>query len=450
MKRIFFSGVLAVAAVVLFSCNDASVLGSNILPEENNLEVDFTDTISLISSTIRMDSTRVYDPNPSLQPGRYIAGRVEDPVFGVYSSNIFTQLELLTTNPDFSNAILDSVVLLLAYDDTGGFYGDTEAPFTIKVKEVQEYMSPSVAYQSFQTFNTSSSILGELTFIPAPDDSVRLSDDNILAPHIRIPIDNALGSRFFNETDTTVFENDDNFTNYFNGVQIEAALDENSSIIGLDLLDNLSQLVFYYHEDTVEQVFVLRAKSGSTKTMNFNHTYDKGIYASLNPFIDNATLSDSLVFVQGMEGHDVEIELPFITDFPKVVVNKAELIVRVAQDATSSIYPIPDQLILSRIVDSEVDPVLIEDVTISLSRTSSFEGLFGGQPEVNSESGEDITEYRMNISGYLQDVLDGTLENKPLYLETFPKPDQSNRLILGGAKHSKYKMSIELTYTKLD
>ena len=93
MKRILFSGVLALGVMVLFSCNDASVLGSNILPEENNLEVDFTDTISLISSTIKVDSTRVYDPNPSLQPGRYIAGRVEDPVFGIYSScNISTRL----------------------------------------------------------------------------------------------------------------------------------------------------------------------------------------------------------------------------------------------------------------------------------------------------------------------------------------------------------------------
>ena len=450
MKRILFSGVLALVVAVLFSCNDASVLGSNILPEENNLEVDFTDTISLISSTVRLDSTRVYDPNPSLQPGRYITGRVEDPTFGIYSSNIYTQFELLTTNPDFSNAVLDSVVLLLAYDNTGGFYGELDNPFTIKVREVQEYMSPAESYQSFQTFTTSSSTLGELTFVPAPEDSVRLDEDNILAPHIRIPIDNALGNRFFNETDTTVFENDDNFTNYFNGVQIEAALDENSAMVGLDLLDNLSQLVFYYHEDTLEKTFVLRAKSGSTKTMNFNHTYDKGIYASLNPFIGNATLSDSLVFLQGMEGHDVQIELPFIADLPKIVVNKAELIVRVAQDATSTSYPVAEQLVLSRIVDAESDPLLIEDVTISLSRTSSFEGLFGGQPEVNSTSGEDITEYRMNISGYLQDVLDGTLENKPLYLEIFPKSDQPNRLILGGAKHSKYKMSIELTYTKLD
>lgn len=449
MKRILFSGVLALGIMVLFSCNDASVLGSNILPAENNLEVDFTDTISLISSTIKIDSTRVYDPNPSLQPGRYITGRVEDPVFGIYSSNIYTQFELLTTNPDFSNAILDSVVLLLAYDKTGGFYGEINNPFTIKVREVQEYMSPLESIQSFQTFQTSSSVLGERTLIPAPDDSVRV-DNTTLAAHVRIPIDNALGNRFFNETDTTVFENDDNFTNYFNGVQIEAALDENSSMIGLDLLDNLSQLVFYYHEDTVEKVFVLRAKSGSTKTMNFNHTYDKGIYASLNPFVGNTTLSDSLVFLQGMEGHDVQIELPFVTDLPKIVVNKAELIVRVAKDATSTIYPVPEQLILSRIVDAETDPILIEDVTVSLSRSSSFAGLFGGQPEVNSTSGEDITEYRMNISGYLQDILDGTLENKPLYLEIFPKSDQPNRLILGGAKHSKYNMSIELTYTKLD
>jgi hypothetical protein len=450
MKRTLFSSVLALVVAVLFSCNDASILGSNILPEENNLEVNFTDSISLIASTVRLDSTRVYHPNPSLQPGRYITGRVEDPVFGIYSSNIYTQLELLNTNPDFSSAVLDSVVLMLAYDNSGGYYGDLKEPLTLKVREVKEYISSTESYQSYQTFATAASTLGELTFVPAPSDSVRLSATSILAPHIRIPINNSLGQRLFNETDTTVFENDDNFVNYFNGIMIEGALNDNKATIGIDLLDNLSQLVFYYHQDTVAKTFVLRAKSGSAKTMHFNHTYDKGIYASLNPFIGNRMLSDSLVFLQGMEGHDVKIELPYINDWGKIVVNKAELIVRVAQDATSTLYPIPKQLILSRVVDDESEPVLIEDVTVSLSRTSSIEGSFGGQPKVNSESGEDITEYRMNISGYLQDVLDGTLENKPLYLEIFPKSDQPNRVILGGPKHSKYKMSIELTYTKLE
>ena len=93
MKRILFSGVLALGIMVLFSCNDASVLGSNILPAENNLEVDFTDTISLISSTIKIDSTRVYDPNPSLQPGRYITGRINTKNWVFYSScNVSTRL----------------------------------------------------------------------------------------------------------------------------------------------------------------------------------------------------------------------------------------------------------------------------------------------------------------------------------------------------------------------
>lgn len=448
MKRFLFLCVLCVSLSTLQSCNDASILGANILPDDENLEVAFLDDIELKATTVRKDSVRVYDPDPSFQPGRYIIGRVEDPVFGISTSNIYSQFELLTTNPDFSNAVLDSVVLVVAYS-TGGHYGDLTKPYTLKVKEVSEYMNPELEYYSHQTFSTYNSILGQKTFVPNVTDSVEVSGV-MLAPHIRIPIDNALGNRLFTAADTTVFDNDDLFTNYFYGLELEGSLNDNKAILGLELLDNISQLVFYYKEDTTQQVFALRAKSGSTKTMHFNHTYDKGIYASINPFVNNSTLGDSLVFLQAMEGYDVEIEMPSIMDLSNIIVNKAELVVSVAQNANSSVFPLPEQLILSRESEDGTDPILIEDVTVSLNRTSSFAGLFGGQPEENSTSGETIMEYHMNISGFLQDVLSGKIENSKLYLSIYPKPDQASRLILGGAKHSKYKMKINLTYTKLE
>jgi len=450
MKRFHVFCVASILLSVFVACNEPSIIGSNILPLEDNINILYTDTLSLRATTLKEDSTKVYDANPALQPSRYLTGRVNDPVFGTYGSVIYTQLELLATNPDFSDVKLDSIVLSLAYDSKGN-YGDFSKNFNLKIFEVLESMNPNEEYYSNQNFiSNTSNPLGELDFIPMPNDSTFI-DTVLVKPHIRIPLDNALGERFLNVVDTSVYQSDDFFTNFFNGIKLVGNLDDNEAILAFDLLDQLTRLELHYTVgDTAQEVFTFRVKSGSTKVMNFFHDYDRSVYAPVLPFIDDPVKGDSLVFLQSLEGLNVKVEMPFIDDWSNVIINKAELVVKVAQDANSTLYPIPEQLILLQNSNLSDDLVLIRDVSVSLQRTSSFTGLFGGDSEVNSDSGEDITEYRMNISGFLQDVIDGVQENGTLYITTYPKSDQPSRLILGGPNHSKYNMEIQLTYTKLD
>lgn len=448
MKRFYVFCVASVLLSIFIACNQPSIIGSDILPLEDNINIFFTDTLALSATTIKEDSTKVYDSNPALQPARYLTGRVEDPVFGVYGSDIYTQVELLATNPDFSDVDIDSIVLTLAYD-TEGNYGDFSSNYNLKVFEVLEDMNPNQDYYSNQTFMTDATPIGEINFTPTPSDSV-LIDTILVKPHIRIPLDNALGERFLNVTDTTVYQSDDFFTNFFKGIKLVGNQAGNQSILAFNLLDQLTNLELHYTVgDTAQKVFTFRVKSGSTKVMNFFHDY-QSVNAPVVDFFDDPVKGDSLAFLQSMEGLNVKVEMPNIDNWKNVIVNKAELIVRVAQDENSAEYPLPDQLILLQNSSLTGDRVLIRDVSISLQRTSSFSGLFGGNSQVNSDSGEDITEYRMNISGFLQDVIDGIQEDGTLYITTYPKPDQPSRLIIGGPGHSKYNMEIQLTYTKLN
>jgi hypothetical protein len=448
MKRFYVFCVASILLSAFVACNQPSIIGSDILPLEDNINIFFTDTLSLRATTIQEDSTKVYDANPALQPARYLTGRVEDPIFGTYGADIYTQVELLATNPDFSDVELDSIVLTLAYD-TDGNYGDFNNSYNLKIFEVLEDMNPNQDYYSNQDFMIDATPIGELDFTPSPSDSV-LVDTILVKPHIRIPLDNAIGERFLNVTDTTVYQSDDFFTNFFKGIKLVGNQAGNQSILAFDLLDELTKLELHYTVgDTIQQVFTFRVKSGSTKVMNFFHDY-QGVNAPVMDFFDNPIKGDSLAFLQSMEGLNVKVEMPNIDDWSNVIVNKAELIVRVAEDANSTLYPIPRQLILLQNSNLSDARVLIRDVSVSLQRTSSFSGLFGGGSEVNSDSGEDITEYRMNISGFLQDVIDGVQEDGTLYITTYPKPDQPSRLIIGGPGHSKYNMEIQLTYTKLN
>lgn len=432
---------ILVLGLLLNACNEAGIIGENIIPNSENINIQYTDTFGLTATTVRQDSVKVYDVNPALQPGRYLTGRVDDPVFGVYQSDIYTQFELLTTNPLFENGVVDSVILIVAYDDKG-HYGDFSQPYKLNVYEVTEFLNPDVNHFSQETFETAAMPLATLNFTPAPYDSV-LVDSNKLKAHLRIPLDPALGQRFLSESDSTVFENDDFFTNYFKGIKLEGSDPNNEAILAFDLLDGLTQMIVYYRRDTTQETFTLRIKSGSTKTMHFQHNYNGSPVAD---FIDNAAFGDSLVFAQSMEGLNVKLNIPHIQSLDQVIVNKAELVVTVANNDNSELYPLPEQLVLLRKLEDGT-LVFIEDAAISLTRTAGFGQLFGGQPETGDNS---TVTYRMNLSGYLQDIIDGRFTDNDFYLSTYPKPDTPSRVILGGAKHSQYPIRLELTYTKLD
>lgn len=431
-----------IAIVMLLSaCNESGIIGENIIPNGENINIQYVDTFSLTATTVTQDSVKVYDVNPALQPGRYLTGRVNDPVFGSYQSDIYTQFELLTTNPIFENGVVDSVVLIVAYDNKG-HYGDISEPYELNVYEVTEFMNPDVNHFSNESFATNSTPLATLNFTPAPYDSVMV-DSTMLKPHLRIALDPALGQRFLSETDSTVFENDDFFTNYFKGIKLAGSSPNNEAMLAFDLLDGLTQMIVYYKRDTTPETFTLRIKSGSTKIMNFEHDYTGSEVAS---FIDNAMLGDSLVFAQSMEGLNIKLNIPHIQSFDNIIVNKAELIVSVANNQDDELYSLPEQLVLLRKTDDGT-LVFIEDAAVSLTRTSGFRALFGGQPETDDNS---VTTYRMNLSGYLQDIIDGRFTDNDFYITTYPKPDTPSRVILGGAKHSQYPIRLELTYTKLD
>lgn len=435
--------LLSIIMVVslISACNETGIIGENIIPNSENINIQYVDTFSLAATTVTQDSVKVYDVNPALQPNRYLVGRVNDPVFGSYSSDIYTQFELLTTNPVFENSTVDSVILIVAYD-AKGHYGDISQPYELNVYEVTEFMNPDVNHFSNESFATQPTPIASLNFTPAPYDSV-LVDSTKLKAHLRIPLDLSIGQRFLTETDSTVFENDDFFTNYFKGIKLEGSSPNNQAMLGLDLLDGLTQMIVYYTRDTTQETFTLRVKSGSTKIMNFQHDYTGSEVAN---FIDQSALGDSLVFAQSMEGLNVKLNIPYLNTYDNVIVNKAELVVSVANNQDEVLYPLPEQLVLLR-KTADGTLVFIEDAAVSLTRSSGFEALFGGQPKTDDNS---VTTYRMNLTGYLQDLIDGGFTDNDFYLTTYPKPETPSRIILGGAKHSQYPIRLELTYTKLD
>ena len=109
-----FRVILLLTAVVLIdSCTKPSLIGEEILPPEDAVNVQFTDTVSMFTTTIKGDTVRTYTQESTLQLPNYFVGRLDDPIFGNSTAISYAQARLLTASPNFENTTLDSVILSL-------------------------------------------------------------------------------------------------------------------------------------------------------------------------------------------------------------------------------------------------------------------------------------------------------------------------------------------------
>jgi hypothetical protein len=100
-------------------------------------------------------------------------------------------------------------------------------------------------------------------------------------------------------------------------------------------------------------------------------------------------------------------------------------------------------------VEDEVNSgfLFINDVLIGSPAGINW---FGGEvDETVDNAGNPLYTYSYNISSHFQRMVEGTVENA-IFIRSFPKQSRSKRSIFFGPKSSKYPVTFELTYTKLD
>ena len=444
LAALSFLAVLSLAN----SCSRPTPIGADLL-EQDRANVLFTDTINLITSSVSEDSVLTYSSDITRQLGRYLCGQFDDPVFGQTNSDIYTQFRYGSTGaPDFSasNIRLDSVVLLLAYD-TLGFYGDTTLPQSIEIYRVTETMDSSDTYFSNATFTTESTPIGAINnFMPEPTSSVVLEDmdgDTIstIDPHLRIRLDDSFGMLLL---DTANYESQEVFMEAFKGLQIRATQTA-EAMMGFRLLGPVSSVtrlsVFFTENDTVELNYNFIVSEVAVKLASFEHDY---VGTDIPPFIDDTQLGDSILFLQGMAGPNIKIEIPGSQQLGNIIVNKAELEFTVATHPDDDMmnFPPARNIIISR-KDTDGDLVLINDVLFNFAA-------FGGiAEEVDDGNGNMVTKYKFNISSHFQEMVNGNLPD-PLFLRIFGKQETASRVVFYGPGHSQFPAKLNLAYTILN
>ncbi len=431
-------------AFSLTSCDESSVVGLDVQPTNDLLNVGYIDTTTLITKTVIEDSLRTDET--LLSSGIGIIGKYIDPVFGEATASLYTQMNLSSNISSTSfgkNPICDSIVLSLVYN--GNYYGKSDKKQqTISVYQLLEDIKTENTYYSDTTITYSSADLANgFNFVPHPSDSVSvLGVDE--KPQLRIPLLKSFGQYLLGSTNDLV--DNTTFQTFLKGFYITT---ENTSGLSsgegniLYFNMNISRMTIYYHNaiDTLSYDFSLGSVA---RFQHFNHNYTSGIDADLTSQLSTSPPAQNTVnFIQAMAGVKTKIETPYLMNWIKngaIAINKAELVVKTDVSSAYQVdtFAVPPSLIVFGINDDKTS-YLIAD---------AFEGsaYFGGVYDATAKT------YRFNIARYIQQVLDGNRSNNGLYLSVphVTAGTSANRIVIGGGSSlSPYQMKLNITYTKL-
>ncbi len=420
------------AGIFISSCKEPDTIGLEVQPPDDQLNLEHTDTLSLVTYTVLDDSIR------SDETVLALAGQYSDPVFGIHSSSFYTQLRLSSNNADFgANPVADSIVLTLVYK---AVYGDTNTQQTIKVYELNQNIYRDSSYYSNNSFLTGS-LLGTKTFVPKPLDSVKV-DSVKKAPHLRVKLSPQLAQRFIDVSGSSSLSDNATFLQFFKGLYITMTPSGNpGAILSFDLLNSLSQVTMYYKNnasDSLKYNFVINENCARINHFNHHRYFNASSY--LKSQIKGDTIKgDSVLFIQSMAGLKVKIKYPYLKNLianGKIAINKAELIIKLDNDDLSETdYAPPPQLVLLEEQSGKIRFII-----------DQYEGIsyYGGLYTASKK------EYRFNIARHLQQILDGEKENLGLSLVvwTADRPSKANRVVLNGSK-CKDPIRLSISYTKL-
>ncbi len=480
-RRNLFLSVLIVAFISGCTKLERTGLGGDLIPGTDRL---ITDTMELpleTTSFIETDTTSIGKSD------QLISGYINDPMFGTTTAAMYFQL--LPISYPFSYPVskdsmfLDSCVLSLAYTGT---YGDTNAISKVNVYKITD---PTFKSNILYRFNQSPSFftgdfLGseQFTAVKLRTGYKAAYKTDTIYNQLRIKLSDAFGRLLLDQDNVFgALQNDSIFKVFLNGFAVVTdSTTSGNSMNYFSMTGAETRLNLYYRykkrDGTGNDTTVTRYNfvADTIRSANANKIYRNYTGSTAEPTITSG-LPSSLVYIQTSPGTAVKIKIPALDTIRNkpYLIHRAEIVARQIYQGPLTIENTllqPTLHLYAYTADGKVVPIPYDSSNyygLSYSTgplTHTIESSYtGGVPSYfNDISGNLVAEYRMNITSYVQNLVNGkaTVRDFKLaapYLTTFSDgvPAGSNlnplafgRVKLGGGSHPQYKMFVRIYYSK--
>lgn len=435
-KKIWIIAALTIGTIAACTKDITTTLGKDFIPPIDGVNVKDT-LINVFAKTWGDDSASV--PITSMN----VLGNSNSSVFGHTQATINIQMQPAIDSFSFAvgkdSLTLDSVVLVL---NTGGaIYGDSTKSLGFRVFEIDQNAAIGVdnnyPYRTTEEFAHA----GELTYNNAPvsidpkttNDSVKVFGDTT-ANQVRLRLNNNFGNKLLKEyTFDHEYQTDSTFLDAFRGFQV---VPENTgnALLPIILSGTNTKLAIYYTyinrdgsgKDTSVAYFRPTANSASSNFIKKDRTgtpLEDALPAG------DTTVSDPYLYFEASPGVYSRVKLPELGTFPASLIYKAELIIHGDNDQSDEAGNLlePPNLFVAA-YDSKNHRR--ENLTGDVSPTTLSTGLsyyyatdassirsLGSYPVKIPDPDQvvdSIYSYQLSITHYVQNVLLGKTENKPL------------------------------------
>jgi Domain of unknown function (DUF4270) len=446
------SGFIFYASFLLSfnACQEPIAVGSDLLEGDLRIDVGFIDSLKLSSYTI--PGERVITYRSGVNSRTYLLGQLSDPVFGKLNAEVYLKNYLNASLPNFTGAVLDSVVLALQYDSLGT-YGGNNASFKVDVFQLIDPLPIKDTIYSDVNIPSSSTPIGSKTLVVAAKDSITIKDHvtgkNVRqAAHLRIKLDSTWGAALINNVDAN--KADSTFSKYIKGLHIKAAPISGSGIFGLNFSDAvlgttspINKLIVYYHKSPKDSTLQTYLYPIQGITVN-KYSLDR-VGTVAQDLIDNKLKGNEYTLLQAAGGIKTIVTFDNLAPLADKLISKVELDIFVGglPNQNTSISP-PVQLVANR-YNSDGKLELIPDILQLSSVGQNFGPVFGG----NLDNKQSVKKYTLNITNHVKNIIEKPTTYRPeLVLGILTESESASQVVLYGGKHSAFPMKMRVTYVK--
>lgn len=412
MLKIIAKTLIFTSLVALFvACkNEDSDIGASIMPSSDKLDLK-CDTFDVDCYTV--DDRHIATDEKTLSP----LGVFVDPVFGTTKASFACHVRISEANVNFGNRTINSVKLQLKYRNV---YGTKSVP-KLDVYRLKTDLKIENTYYA------------DMTFADTDIEPLALATTAIdTAGMLIVDLTDALKNMFCAEN-TPHFASDTAFINFFKGLYVKYANENNDNCVYvIDLLNSLSCMNIVYN-DTLQ--FEIGINTKSVRINMFEHD-TTNINDDFKQSLNDTLTCHKYCYIQNLGGTKAKLTFPQVRRFfngrNNVVINKAKLIVNIHDEA-----------------DSQTDMRAIDSMTMVVAKPGGNYNFvpdfiisgtrFGGVRQDNK--------YVFNIPLYIQDLIAGT-DTLGLYMFDSQSRTQPGSVVINGHNETTNKLRLEIYYSE--
>lgn len=429
-KSIMLSATFFCALFVIFACKKKSPnIGQNNLDQNTLLSSGVLDTFTINTYSYLPDS--VISSNPAFA----VLGSYNDPVFGTYNAEFYTQVRLAGLNPDFGDVsaiTVDSFVLSLEYI---GYYGKTGTQI-IEVYEMGEDIDDTSSYYSFSTvapLNGTNLVKSGFSTYDLDPTKLTVIDGDTVNSQLRIRLDESKAMEFINEAATGAsFTDNDAFLQYFKGFHVKTNNGLQSPGDGgafyFAMAQPESNLTIYYTQNGDQNKYDFSINSASAL---FNHVDIDNTMTDVETVL-NDTVSGNVQFYAQAFGARAVIEMPGLDSLPKnAIVHEAYIEIPVSYQTGADYSP-------------------GFDVSVAFRPDRNSSQLAGVSIQSGDAAYDDYRKsIRINLRDHIQAMIYNGVENNGIIISPLLYNTSADRIIFNGVlSTNKEKPKFSILYTE--